>query len=326
MTFAVERIAWAGGARLGRAGSGTLGAMRIAILGPGGVGGLVAGALARAGHEVVVIARESTAQLIAAHGIAVHSEALGDFTAHPAAAPALEGEVEVLIVATKATGLRDALERIHGSPALVVPLLNGLDHLDLLREGFGPERVTAGVIRVESDRPKPGLVVQTSPALRIDLASERDALRPALEALADVLRGAGVHTVVGEREADVMWSKLIRLNALALTTSASGRALGEIREDPRWRSALEQAVAETAAVACADGAQLRSADTMAELEAAHPQLRSSMHRDIEAGRTPELDAIAGAVLRGAARHAIATPSVTWLTAQVARRAGIAAPS
>ena len=101
--------------------------------------------------------------------------------------------------------------------------------------------------------------------------------------------------------------------------------MGEIREDPRWRSALARAVAEAAAVAAADGAQLDSADTMSELEAAHPSLRSSMHRDIEAGRTPELDAIAGAVLRGGARYGIACPSVAWLSAQVAQRAGIEPP-
>ena len=286
----------------------------------------MAAALSRAGEEVIVIAREQTAEQITSHGIAVRSVALGDFVANPAAAPELEEAGAVLIVATKATGLSEALARVRAAPSLVVPLLNGVDHLGLLRVRFGAERVAAGVIRVEADRPRPGLIVQTSPTVRIDLASERPYLRPALQELAARLTAAGIPAVIGAREADVMWSKLVRLNALALTTSASARPLGEIRDDPRWRSALQQAVAETAAVARADGAQLEAAATMAELDGAHAGLRSSMHRDIEAGRLPELDAIAGAVLRGAARHGIAAPSVSWLTEQVARRAGIDPPA
>ena len=286
----------------------------------------MAAALARAGEDVVVVARETTAEQIARHGITVRSAALGDFVARPAAAAGLDEAGAVLIVATKATGLDGALARVSAAPSLVVPLLNGIDHLALLRARFGSERVAAGVIRVEADRPQPGVVVQSSPSVRIDLASERPYLRPALEDLAARLTAAGIPAVIAAREADVMWSKLVRLNALALTTSASARPLGEIRDDPRWRSALEQAVAETAAVARADGAELQAAATMAELEGAHAGLRSSMHRDIEAGRLPELDAIAGAVLRGAARHGIATPSVRWLADEVARRAGIDPPA
>jgi 2-dehydropantoate 2-reductase len=300
--------------------------VRIAILGPGGVGGLVAGALARAGEDVLVIAREGTAELIASDGIAVNSERLGQFTAHPAAQATLREPGTVLIVATKATGLQAALGRIRETPALVVPLLNGLEHLDRLRAHFGPERVAAGVIRVESDRPAPGQVVQSSPFLRIDMASERTELGSLLLDLAGRFERAGIPTVIEASEAQVMWSKLVRLNALALTTSASARSLGEIREDPRWRSALERAVAETAAVAVADGAHVDPADTMAELEQAHPELRSSMHRDLQAGRVPELDAIAGAVLRAAARYRIPCPSVAYLSRRVAQRAGLAQPA
>jgi 2-dehydropantoate 2-reductase len=234
--------------------------------------------------------------------------------------------VEALIVATKATGLEAALERIEAVPPLAVPLLNGLGHLELLRARFGSDRVAAGTIRVESDRPAPARIVQTSPFLRIELASARSELHPRLERLAAALSAASVPTTVQESEAQVLWSKIVRLNALALTTSAADRPLGEIRDDPRWRSALEQAVAETAAVAAAEGARIDPAATMAELEEAHPGLGSSMQRDIAAGRTPELDAIAGSVLRAARRHGIPCPAVSWLSTRVAERAGLAAPA
>ena len=300
--------------------------MRIAILGPGGVGGFVAGALARAREDVIVVAREETAALLRERGLAVASVRLGQFTVSVDAVARLELPVDALLVSTKAVGLEAALDRIAVEPPLVVPLLNGLDHVRVLRSRFGPERVAAGTIRVESDRPEPGRIVQTSPFLRVELASEDPELRARLEPLAAALVAAGVPATVGDSESQVMWSKLVRLNALALTTSAADRTLGAIRDDPRWRSALEQAVAETAAVAAADGAAIDPAATLAELEEAHPEAGSSMQRDIAAGRAPELDAIAGSVLRAARRHSVATPAVAWLTQRVADRAGIAPPA
>jgi 2-dehydropantoate 2-reductase len=98
-----------------------------------------------------------------------------------------------------------------------------------------------------------------------------------------------------------------------------------VRSDPRWRSALDNAVAETGRVAAAEGAALDAAATIAELESAHAELGSSMQRDIAAGREPELDAIAGAVLRAGARHGIRCPTTEWLAGRVAQRAAIPAP-
>ncbi|TMK24302.1 MAG: hypothetical protein E6G62_08645, partial [Actinobacteria bacterium] len=131
--------------------------MRVAVLGPGGVGGLIAGALQRAGTEVVIVAREQTATAISAHGLRVRSVSLGEWVAHPPAVHRLDEPVDALIVATKASGLEPALERIAVEPALVLPLLNGLDHLEVLRERFGAEAVLAGSIRVEADRPQTGV-------------------------------------------------------------------------------------------------------------------------------------------------------------------------
>jgi 2-dehydropantoate 2-reductase len=288
------------------------------------VGGLIAAALARAGQEVLVVAREPTAAHISENGVRVRSVRLGEFTAYPAVAASLHEPVAVLLAATKATELGTALERIESEPQLVVPLLNGLDHLEVLRERF-PDRVAAGVIRVESDRPRPGEIVQTSPFLRVDLAADDSALRPAVEALAQRLRRAEIPTQIGASEPQVMWSKLVRLVALACTTSAADEPIGFIRSDTEWRRLLEGCVNEAAAVAVADGANVDPSGTLGELDEAHPELGSSMRRDIAAGREPELDAIAGSVLREAARHGLACPTLARLSVRVAERAGIPAP-
>jgi 2-dehydropantoate 2-reductase len=298
----------------------------IAILGPGGVGGFLGAALARASDGVIVVARETTAQLIGERGISVTSVRLGEFVARPRAASSLSEPVDALIVATKATGLDAALDRVRCDPGLVVPLLNGLDHMARLRERFGAERVAAGTIRIEAERPQPARIVQTSPFLRVDLASDDSVLAPALDRLAERLIAAQVPAELGPSEAQILWSKLVRLNALACTTSASDRPIGFIRTDPRWRTALEGCIVEAAAVANADGARIDPAARLAELDEAHPELRSSMQRDIAAGREPELDAIPGAVLRAAARHGLQCQTIARLTAEIARRARVPVPA
>jgi 2-dehydropantoate 2-reductase len=318
--------------------------VNIAVLGPGGVGGLVAGALARErapearvdgevgggegapeGAHVVVLARDSTARAIESEGLRVSSVVLGDFTTRPRTISELEEPVDALIVATKAAGLAQALERVRTRPPLVLPLLNGLDHLVTLRRRFGDSAVVAGTIRVEADRPEPGVVVHTSQFLRIDMASHDRAMRAPMEALAAVLSRVGVSARVCESEPQVMWSKLVRLNALACTTSAFDKLLGEIRSTPELRAELVGAIEEGCAVARAEGAEIPAGDPLGELTAAHDTLGSSMQRDIAAGRPPELDAIPGAVLRAAARHGIECPTIERLVATIAVRAGVSTP-
>ena len=299
--------------------------MKIAVLGPGGVGGLLAGLLERAGTPVVVVARESTAAAISEHGLSVDSVGFGRFIVHPRTESSLRESVDALIVATKAAGLRDALQRVAAEPKLVLPLLNGLDHLTVLRERFGRGSVLAGTIRVEADRPAPGVVVHTSPFLLVEMAGGGPPLRAEVMKLAQVLSAAEVPARVRDSEAQVMWSKLVRLNALACTTSAFDKLLGEIRSTPELRADLLAAIDEACAVGRAEGADLDPASAIAELESAHATLGSSMQRDIAAGREPELDAIPGSVLRAASRHGLECPTIERLVAMIAARAGVPTP-
>jgi 2-dehydropantoate 2-reductase len=134
-----------------------------------------------------------------------------------------------------------------------------------------------------------------------------------------------VPATVGPSESQVLWSKLVRLNALACTTSASDRQLGFIRSDAEWRKKLTACVTEGAAVANADGATIDPADTMRELEDAHAELGSSMQRDIAAGREPELGAIPGSVLRAGKRLGVPCPTIAELANRIAARAGVPPP-
>jgi 2-dehydropantoate 2-reductase len=302
----------------------------VAVLGPGGVGGLLAGALERAGTRTIVLARESTTERIARHGLHVDSVLLGQIRVRPRAMTMLCDPVDALIVATKADGLRAALERVRVQPTIVLPLLNGLDHIALLRERFNAASVVAGAIRVEANRPRPGVVVHTSPFLRVDMASAHASAAATMRALERAFVRAGVPArIIGPisagAEAQVLWGKLVRLNALACMTSAYDTSIGEIRSTPALRAELVDAIEEAAAVARAEGASVQGVDALQELLDAHPTLGSSMQRDIAAGRVPELDAIAGATLRAAARHKLACPTIERLVGMVVARAGVPAP-
>jgi 2-dehydropantoate 2-reductase len=151
-------------------------------------------------------------------------------------------------------------------------------------------------------------------------------MRGAIDAFADLLNAAGIPARARESEADVLWGKLVRLCALALTTTAYDVPLGPIRSTPELRADLEAGVREAAAVALADGAEHDPEATIEELDEAHAELDSSMHRDVAAGREPELDAIAGSVLRAAARHGLECPTIERLADRVAERAAIEPPA
>jgi 2-dehydropantoate 2-reductase len=283
--------------------------LTVAVLGPGGVGGFLAGALSRAGEDVLVVAREDTADRIARDGLHVESVRLGTFTATPRTAALLDEDVDVLVIATKAPALDAALERVRTQPPLVVPLLNGFEHVARLRERF-PGTV-AGSIRIGAHRPRPGRVVHTSPFAYVEVAGG--------ERFVHALRAAEVPAKVRESEAEVLWSKLVRLNPLALSTAAADGPIGTVLAHPHRRVLLEGAVDETAAVANAEGAPILAATALGELVELDPAQTSSLHRDLAAGHVSELDAIGGAVQRAAARHGIATPSIDALVSQIRER-------
>jgi 2-dehydropantoate 2-reductase len=122
-----------------------------------------------------------------------------------------------------------------------------------------------------------------------------------------------------DSEPQVLWGKLVRLNALACATTAFDLPLGLIRDDPELRAQLRACVEEAAAVARAEGADADPERTMAEIDDAHRELTTSMQRDVAAGRDSELEAIAGSVLRAAARHGVECTTIERLAGRVAER-------
>jgi 2-dehydropantoate 2-reductase len=136
---------------------------------------------------------------------------------------------------------------------------------------------------------------------------------------------AGVAMMVSPSEVQVLWSRIVFLNSLSLTSTITNMPIGWIRKDPTWRSKMQTVLAEGAAVAQAEGAKVSVEMTMDYVDHARYALGSVMQRDVQTGVKPELDAVTGAVLRAAARHGIACPTTRDLAGQVAQQAGIPAP-
>jgi 2-dehydropantoate 2-reductase len=277
-------------------------------LGAGGIGGLLGAALARAGADVVLLVRAETLAR-QPDRIVVESAVLGSFEANVPAASLLDRPVDALWVTVKATELEPALALAPPDSvgaAVVIPLLNGVEHLALLQARY--TNVIAAAIRVESERVAPGHIRQTSPFLRVELTGDDE--------LVAELRTAGIDCRVREDGLSLLWDKLVFLAPLALATTALDGPLGSVRHDPRYQSCQQEALT----VARAEGAHIDQQALRRLADSAPDQTRSSMQKDVAAGRTPELDAIAGPIQRGGHHHAIPTPATDELAHHVAKHA------
>jgi 2-dehydropantoate 2-reductase len=288
--------------------------VRHAILGAGGIGGFVGGALARSGREVLLLLRPETLARYPAR-LRVESTRLGDFEVDVATAAALDRQVDVLWVTPKATQLASAVELAPADrvgEAVVVPLLNGIDHVALLRDRY--EQVLPGAIWVESERVESGRIVEKTEMARVDLAPGGRH-----DEIAEDLRAAGLDVVQAADESTLLWGKLAILAPLALTTTALGAPVGAVQADPAWYRRLLECHDEAVKIGLAEGAALDPAQLRHVYEVPHGELRTSMQKDFDAGRPLELDAIAGPVARGGRRHGIPTPATEELVSLVEAR-------
>ena len=292
--------------------------LRHAILGAGGVGGLIGACLAKSGAPVTMVVR---AESLASYPEQLKLESpFGNFSV-PIHRSAEVPPIDVLWIAVKATQLEAALKSITKPESVgkIVPLLNGIDHIALLRSKYGTDKIIPATIAVETERVAPGHIIHRSSFARLNVAtSGRNALRPTIEALQKL----GFECRFIEDEAALMWSKLVFLAAFALTTTAADKSTGEILADPECRQTGLSCIREASAVAVAEGAKIDAEQVIAGVMKMPGNMRSSMQKDVEQGKMPELDAIAGPILRGARKHGIEVPATRKLMEEVAQRAGI----
>jgi 2-dehydropantoate 2-reductase len=282
----------------------------VAVLGPGAVGGMFAVALARAGVRVVCVGDAEAAAAIRRDGLTLVRRG-NELRAQPEAAEELQEPVDFLLVTVKAPALEDALVRVGSDADVVVPLLNGLEHVDRIRALLGGRVVAASLGRLEAYREGRTTIVQTTATPVVTLAGNG--------ATAGLFRRAGADVRDGGSERLVLWEKVARLAPLVAATALTQRPVGDLRADPEWRRRLEHAIAEACAVATAEGVDLDPAAQWAIIDAMPPDLTTSAARDVAARRPSELGAITGAVVRAARRLAVPCPTLEGLFAEADAR-------
>ena len=268
--------------------------MRVAILGMGAIGQLVAGTL-EGRAELVKVDRTRS--------------------------PLREGEapVDVAIVTTKTPGTRWAAEqadRVLAPGGAVLTIQNGLGNHEILVERLGPSRVALGVIYVGAGFRADGSHYATG-AGRIQLAPPPGS-EPAkrLDALVELLRAGGMQVDIVADPWPVVWRKLIANAVMNAPSAIFDATYADIAGDPAKALLCDAVARESAAIATAAGYPVSEQDAIAAWRAiagAMPEHRSSMHADLRNGRETEVGAINGALVREAARRGIAAPLNESLT-------------
>ena len=290
--------------------------LRHAILGAGGIGSLIGACLAHFGDSVTLVVRREALSQYPRH-LRLESS-FGNFDTDVACAAEVP-PVDVLWITVKATQLSAAMTEFTNPASVraIVPLLNGIDHLSLLRSRYGAERVIPATIAVESERIAPGHIVHRTPFARLNVSSTGRGL---LGHTLGQLQKIGFECRFIDDEQTLMWSKIVFLAPFALTTSAADRTTGGVIADPVWKQQLESCVREACGVALAEGAKVDADAVIAAMMKMPPDMRSSMQKDVTRGNPPELDAIAGPILRGARKHGIDVPATKKLVDAVESRA------
>ncbi|HEX7381685.1 MAG TPA: 2-dehydropantoate 2-reductase [Nevskiaceae bacterium] len=288
--------------------------MQLLFLGAGATGGYFGGRLAEAGLDVTFLLRPRRAALIRAKGLIIHSP-FGDATLHPAVVTdaARAPTPEVIFLTCKSYDLSAAMGAIApavGEHTAIVPLLNGMEHLERLDERFGARHVLGGRCAIHSEIAADGSIRHWGYFHRMRFGERDGSQSPRVAALARACAGANMDCEASRHIVADMWDKWVMLASLAGTLCLMRADLATVLAAPGGTAIFEAAVAECAAVATAAGHAPRASlmQWIRGLVAQPPpEMTASMLRDLQQGRRVEADHVIGDLIRRARSFDVATP-------------------
>jgi 2-dehydropantoate 2-reductase len=289
--------------------------MKIAFMGIGGLGGYFGGRLAKAGNDVVFVARGAMLEALQRNGLRVESP-LGDITlpqANATSDPAGVGPVDAVFVTTKAWQVTQAAQQIRGMigpQTVVVPFQNGVEAYDQLVAVLGPEHILGGMCHVIAMVEAPGVIRHLGFDPLITIGEWNNEQTPRLARLVECLRAAGLETRVPDNIQVALWEKFEFIASFGGVGGVTRAPAGVIRSVPETRSLLERAMREIVGLARAGGVPVADesvANTMKFIDSLPPGGTASMQRDLIAGRPSELEAQSGAVVRLGRARGFSTP-------------------
>lgn len=279
--------------------------MKILIVGAGAVGGYFGARLQQAGRDVTFLVRDKRAALLREHGLRVKSPA-GDLTLRElklVQSSQLQAQYDLVILSCKAYDLDDAIESVApaiGGDAVILPLLNGMQHLDRLDQRFGAERVLGGQCVVASTLDAEGVIQHLNPFHGITLGERDGGISPRTAHIGEVLSGAGFDLKVSDNILQSMWEKWTMLATLASSTSLMRAPIGAILQGPGGLAFVEGVLEECASIAELHGYKPGETfyhRTRGMLTEHGSTLTASMFRDIKANARIEADHIVGDLIR-----------------------------
>jgi 2-dehydropantoate 2-reductase len=288
--------------------------MRILVVGAGAVGGYFGGRLAQAGRDVTFLVRAKRAEEIKTKGLQIISPH-GNLTLHPKAITAAQitGPYDVILLSVKSYALSSAMSDFAaavGRETMIVPVLNGMRHMDLLAERFGKRAVLGGVCLVATEIDSEGRIQQLTDFQSL-VYGELDGQSTArLQKLDETLRDAGFDAAISAHILQDMWQKWVQLATVGALTCLMRGNIGEIAAIPGGAALSLSALRECSGIASASGYPPSDAffeQQTAQVTARGSQLTSSMYRDLKKGAPVEVDTILGDLLEYGRKHELTTP-------------------
>jgi 2-dehydropantoate 2-reductase len=288
--------------------------MRILIVGAGSVGGYFGGRLTAAGRDVTFLVRPGRAEQLRRDGLRVTSPH-GDLHVQPNLVETgdIAAPYDLILLGVKGFALENALDDFApavGRGTAILPVLNGMRHMDRLAERFGPGTTIGGVCQVSTELDRDGRIVQLSPVQKL-LYGELDGMAsPRMATIDAVLQAAGFDAILSPDIVQAMWDKWVMLASLGAACCLLRGAVGDIEAAPGGRETALALVEECAAIAAALG-HAPSSDFLdrhrVAMTTAGSPFTSSMFRDLKKGRPVEADTILGDLVQRAEGAGIATP-------------------
>ncbi len=288
--------------------------MRLLVVGAGATGGYFGGRLVQAGRDVTFLLRPARAEQIKSKGLEIVSPH-GDITLKTKVVTAkdIKPAYDVVLLTVKAFSLDAALDDLApaiGPDTMLLPVLNGMKHIDVLVARFGEKAVLGGVCKVAAALDEQGRVMQLAKFQSLAYGERDNSTSPRIEKLDAFMKDAGFDAKLSPDIIREMWEKWIFLAALGGVTCLMGGTIGEIEAAPGGVDFVHRLLAEIVSIASHAGfapSEIFLNEIKTSLTAKGSKQTSSMYRDLQKGSSIEADQIIGDLLERGRKAELSTP-------------------
>lgn len=288
--------------------------MRVLVVGAGAVGGYFGGRLLERGVDVTFLVREKRKQQLQERGLVIKS-IHGDAVLSPTTLITSEkaDDFDVVIFSNKAYHLPEAIRDVKpyvGKNTLILPLLNGMAHMDMLWREFGKDNVLGGLCFIETTLDEQGTIIQSSASHDVKFGEWSGEVTNRVKALESLFAGSNARFHLSERIVTDMWHKYLFITTMSGVTTLFRAPMGPIYDGEYGQEILLALLKEIASVMRAHGAPIDDEIEEKQLMLMNqmmPEMKSSMQRDMEKGYMVEADHLQGYLLQLAKEYQIETP-------------------